>query len=38
MLNNEHVSVFPLVVRVRIRIIALIRRVGVAEVNQAALW
>lgn len=38
MLNNEHVSVSPLVVRVRVRIIALIRCVGVAEVNQAAFW
>ena len=36
-LNNEHISVSPLVIRVRVRIITLIWRVGVAKVNQSYL-
>jgi hypothetical protein len=40
MLNNEHVFVSSLIVRVRVRIVVLmfVRRVGVTEVNQAAFW
>ena len=40
LLDNEHVFVSSLVVRVRVRIVVLIfmRRVGVTEVDQAAFW
>jgi hypothetical protein len=40
MLNNEHVFVSSLVVRVRVWVVVLlfVRRVGVTEVNEAAFW